>query len=99
MTLGQIRVELHAKGLCPLVQLSGVGSVKALRLNTKAGDIVIHRRPHEAFVCLQFAELYEEKTSRKLDYHGESLASFCNKAFEGLMRPSSTRKQLTEEQR
>ncbi len=32
--LTQVRLDLHAKGLCPIVQLSGVGLGKALRLKT-----------------------------------------------------------------
>jgi len=95
--LAQVRLELHARGICPRVQLSGVGVMKALRLPSKAGDVVIHRRRPEAFLCEAFAELFEKRFGRPLVYRGESLASFANKAFEELMRPPP-RRQLTEEQ-
>jgi hypothetical protein len=94
-----VRLDLHGQGVCPTVQLSGVGTQKAWRVETKAGDVVIHRRPPEAFVCQDFAEIYEKRTGRRLVYQGESLASLANKAFEGLLKPPGERKQLSEEQR
>ena len=91
--LPSVRLDLHSRGLCPLVQLSGIGTQKALRLKTRrGGDVVIHRRPQEAFVCEDFAAIYEKRTGRKLVYHGESMASFCNKAFAGLMKPPGDRR-------
>ena len=63
-----VRLDLHGQGVCPIFQLSGVGTQKALRVKTKAGDVVIHRRPPEAFVCQDFAEIYEKRTGRRLVY-------------------------------
>ena len=92
--LAQVRLQLHVEGVCPKVQLSGVGSLKALRIR----DTVIHRRPPEADVCEVFATAFERKHKRPLVYRGESLAVFANRAFQELCRPPA-RKQLTETQR
>ena len=71
--------------------------MKALRLPSKAGDVVIHRRRPETFLCEAFAELFEKHTGRPLVYRGESLASFANKAFLELTRPPP-RRPLADEQ-
>ncbi len=53
--LGRVRLELHAQAFCQKVQLSGVGSLKALRTR----DTVILRRLPEAFVCEAFVAAFE----------------------------------------
>ena len=60
--LAYTRGQLHSRGLCPKVSLSGVGSLKALR----TGDAVIHRLLPEAAVCEVFAEEFARLCKRPL---------------------------------
>ena len=65
-----LRLELHCKSICPKVQLNGKGIPKALRVRQKDGDVVIHKRAPEAFICEAFAAAFQRKTKRDLVYSG-----------------------------
>ena len=56
--LSALRLELHSKSICPKVQLNGKGIPKALRVRQKDGDVVIHKRAPEAFICEAFAAAF-----------------------------------------
>ena len=88
-----MRTKLHHEGWVPKVNLSGVGHLKSLSF----GDMVIHKRPKEAAVCMRFAEVYKE-WSGNVEYRGESLAGFTSMIFDDMCQPKK-RHTLTQEER
>ena len=80
--IARARLELHSQGVCPKVQLNGMGSLTRLRFR----ETVIHRRLPESIVCEQFTTEFERLHKRPLSYQGESLAAFSNAAFRELCR-------------
>ena len=92
--LARVRLELHSRGLCPKVQLNGVGSMTSLRFQ----GTTIHRWLPESFVCEQFSFEFERVYKRPIIHRGESLASFSNSVFRELCHPPTTRKKLTDAQ-
>jgi hypothetical protein len=89
------RLELHGQSLCTKVYLNGKGIPRALWVHQKEGDVVIHKRAPEAFICEAFAAVLQRRTKRDLVYCSESLASCRNHAFVRLLKPPPARKRLT----
>ena len=81
--LAQLRVELHSKGICPKVGLSGLGQMSTLRVK----ECVIHQARREAAMCVFVAQEVARITGRTFEYFGESMASFAERAFTELCRP------------
>ena len=78
-----VRAGLLREGICPEVQLSGSGQMKALRYN----DCHVHAMPPEAHICLKFLEELSRVRSHCLQYRGESLAMFCQSLFDEFSKP------------
>ena len=105
--LQALRLQLHGQGIVPLVQLSGMGVMKALRIKAEpqAGanadealeHAVVQRAMREDIVCDLFAQFLKRDTGRRLVYRGESLATFADMAFRELCKPPH-RRQLTNVQ-
>jgi hypothetical protein len=80
------------------VTLNGAGVPKALRLKVGDDEAVVHSLASETTLCEAFAKELERRTKRKVEYKGESLATFSNLVFTELLRPPRHRKHLSDEQ-
>ena len=83
--LNATRAELHRSGIAPRVLLSGKGIAKALILKGAKGDIVIHLQKREALICEEVACRVTQERGRELQYHGQSIGAFMDKAVTALV--------------
>ena len=76
------RADLLREGICPQVQLSGLGIPRALRYN----DCTIHKFPQEAYICLKFLEELSQVRAHSVQYRGETLSTFNQMIFNEFSR-------------
>ena len=78
--LAATRLAMHEQNICPLVQKTGMNTLKKLIYN----DCQVNAMPHEAEVCLKFLQELSRHRPHSIVYRAESFAGFGQLVFDSL---------------